>query len=120
MDDLIAFLNARLDEDETAANAATQGPWQAGETPGNRKTMIPCIFVAYGTARPDAGHVLYEADYGTPADVACIARHDPARVLREVAAKRAILASHSVTWTVVEQLAAVYSYHPDYRAEWKP
>jgi hypothetical protein len=70
-----------------------------------------------------------------------IARHDPARVLREVAAKRAILAGHSTVtgWNWPDQsdgsvqmdyvealrrtlrhLAAVYSDHPDYDEAWRP
>ena len=62
-----------------------------------------------------------------------IARHDPARILREVAAKRALMASHdighdpceahgamyeSVPCDVILHLAAVYSSHPDYQQEW--
>ena len=80
-----------------------------------------------------------------------IARHDPARILREVAFKRAIMAEHypgttwdrdapgglkicageggdGDTWQMatrwpcpqVRQLAAIYSDHPDYDPEWKP
>lgn len=66
-----------------------------------------------------------------------MARHDPARVLREVAAKRAIVALAAKTreWTdgsagatagyaavivsdTLYALATVWSDHPDYRAEW--
>ena len=135
MDDLVAFLRARLDEDEAAAKAAaktTAAQW-----------------------RPDGHWVLYEhPDDSTQAvalnedfdrePIAHIARHDPARVLAEVAAKRAILARHhpqdhalhgrlcawcsstSVSlyqkWPCPDarDLAAVYASHPDYRPEWKP
>jgi hypothetical protein len=68
-----------------------------------------------------------------------VARHDPGRVLREVAAKRAILAtltsrvqaedSEPATWhqvgydrarfDVLRLLAAIWSDHPDYDNEWK-
>lgn len=60
---------------------------------------------------------------------------DPSRVLRECAAKRAII-EHCRTleakvlndnlWNVdehddiLQSLAAVYSDHPDYQEEWKP
>jgi len=59
----------------------------------------------------------------------------PARALREVAAKRAILARHEPGVTYPDEcgldsepfpcadlmnLAAVYSGHPDYQSEWKP
>ena len=57
---------------------------------------------------------------------------NPARVIREVEAKRAILAAYQpsgkgVAYTLeaglefaVRALAAAWSDHPDYRAEWKP
>lgn len=75
-----------------------------------------------------------------------VARHDPARVLREVAAKRRVMQRHHRSdastvsdycagcahdpegWPEIElndcpelrDLAAVYSDHPDYRPEWAP
>jgi hypothetical protein len=74
-----------------------------------------------------------------------IARHDPARVLREVEAKRRVLARHHrvpdevairldlenvpdlcngcyQTWSCddVRLLALPYSDHPSYRPEWSP
>lgn len=123
-DSLVAFLNARLAEDEAAAKAASEefgvsGRWYRLE---------------------DAG----KADLGIHgAQWAHIARHDPARVLREVTAKRDILKRY---WRFSEgrnghgglvdrltappiaaamrpamlDLAAVYSDHPDYRQEWAP
>jgi hypothetical protein len=106
MDDLIAFLQARLDEDEHAANA-----WLPLGNP-------------------------------TAAERNHIARHDPARVLADVAAKRAIVDLHSphhhgacpVCWLVTKRsslredfpcrtlrtLALPHSDHPDYREEWRP
>lgn len=103
--DLIAFLNARLDEDE----AYGPRPLEPGEYPN--------VFEGH---EPGA----------------------PKRVLREVAAKRAILAwwqrgdpdpegpAPSLTYEnyrrslpgyqLLLHLAAVYSDHPDYREEWKP
>src|SRR6266851_9644248 len=73
MIDLVVFLNARLRDDEAAARAAAPGPWR-GRDAGSWSEVAP----AKGTG-PEA------------ADTEHIARHDPARVLREVAAKRAIL-----------------------------
>ena len=69
-DDLIAFLNARLDEDEAAAKAAWGVEWDW------RYVTRP-----FGE-RPSIAHTVH------------IARHDPARVLREVAFKRAILGQY--------------------------
>ena len=119
--DLIEFLSARLDEDEAAANAAEAAqrqPWQDSEWMEKH-----------------------------PADLAHYARHDPARVLREVAAKRAILEYYveppngvrtgnaevissaeggsgrnprvlTVIEAIVLDLAAVWSDHPDYDPAW--
>jgi Family of unknown function (DUF6221) len=110
MDDLIAFLNARLDEDEAAAMAATGTAW-AWEATGDKDNSGA------------VGHV--EDEDGRP--------------LREVVAKRAILAHHAPIhpigqWIGCQQcdgeqaqewpcpdvlaVAAVYSDHPDYRPEW--
>ena len=53
-----------------------------------------------------------------------IARHDPARVLREVEAKRKIVRDVACGFydsdydEAVEHLAAVYSDHPDYDPDW--
>jgi hypothetical protein len=60
---------------------------------------------------------------------------DPARVLREVAAKRALVEDHDdqhecatgrpydfpyIGCNVLRYMAAVHSGHPDYRPEWQP
>jgi len=124
MTDLIAFLNARMDEDEATAN---------------------CLLFAGRMSGP----LRFVSGYGGPAADAFIARHDPARVLREVEAKRLIIAAHNTTvrermrshpeygqdywcdtcshenptgrWCrTLLLLAAIYSDHPDYRQEWKP
>lgn len=136
MDDLIAFINARLDEDEAAA----KGPpgwklehWTAiryadKESGRNWRVDAEPRCVIDGAAKDDAQF---------------IARHDPARALREAEAKRAILDRHSiledlarnagVKWCAhctddrsgaewpcgdVRDLAAVWSDHPGYRPEW--
>jgi hypothetical protein len=120
--DITEFIGARLDEDEAAANEVHR-PGDCG-----------CVD-RDGSFSPD------------PAWCGC---GYPARVLREVAAKRAIVVEHSETttyigphkgepsctccgaaaddpylvipWpcTTLRQLANVWSDHPDYRAEWKP
>jgi len=118
--DLTGFLTARLNEDEAAANDV------------------------YGFWRPDGARRIVDDSYAAVLikDVdertrAFILRHDPARVLREVEAKRAILARYVAPWPhnlgeslqlsqermgllyAVEHLAAVYSDHPDYDPAWK-
>ena len=106
MDELIAFLNARLDEDE---QAATMDPAQA-------------LWQQDITDRPDE---FYRETYDH------IARHDPARVLADVAAKRAIVAAcaynleyeeygHTLAERVLRALALPYADHEDYKPHWRP
>lgn len=90
--DWVAFLKARLDEDEQAARATR---------PAASKPAIWNVEPWYdGTAeRAD----LWDTPLGPltnhggleVATAAHIARHDPARVLREVAAKRRVIDLHS-------------------------
>jgi Family of unknown function (DUF6221) len=94
MDDLVAFLYARLDEDETAAKAATDGPWKTevfGRGSGRQEWVVVGHTGSRATINGEVG-VGWMA--GLPHDGEHIARHDPVRVLREVAAKRAILELH--------------------------
>ena len=119
VDDLIAFITARLDEDEAAAKlAAREGGTWAQADPGGMDS---------GSIFSLGGQVV--CDVGAPDEyqAAHIARHDPARALREVAFKRAILAQREhgpagspVLTNALYQLAAVYSDHPDYRPWWSP
>ena len=120
MTDLIAFLNARLDEDEEAAKASVMPEWMISES-----GEFGYIVAAVGTET--TGESIADA---WQEDVAVhIARHDPARVLREVEAKRAMLAELT-RWPFdyrpgcndpirlfVHLLAAPYSDHPDWRAQ---
>lgn len=91
--DIVAFLRARLAEDEAAAKAAHPGPWSADATqvtaPSADGFHIPDS-IADGTLYGDMHEPMNEAD------AAHIARHDPARVLTEVEAKRQILELHVI------------------------
>jgi hypothetical protein len=121
MSDLVAFLNARLDEDEATAKASVMPEWMISES-----GEFGYIVAAVGTET--TGESIADA---WQEDVAVhIARHDPARVLREVEAKRAMLAELT-RWPFdyrpgcndpirlfVHLLAAPYSDHPDWRAQW--
>ena len=122
--DLIAFLNARLDEDEAAAKAVRQPRnWHQGDESDPWASWDRDMIYMW----PPEFHTPIESDKhwrGLQADddhlAAHIARHDPARVLREVAAKRAILdaVGYDDREDVAGHLAAVWSDHPDYRQEW--
>jgi len=133
MTDITAFLAARLDEDEAAVHEAAafyddadeNGVSWRGHEGENQNGSTHFWLV------PHLG-VIYD-----PASGRHIVRHDPARVLAEVKAKRAILARHSTGtgslrefggWycevcddgcAEVPVLAAVYADHPDYDPAWR-
>jgi hypothetical protein len=94
--ELIAFLRARLDEDEQTAREAAVW-WGDSDEPGEAPHWrpVPC------------GHIWNDHD-GSIADevadrhAAHIARHDPARVLADVESKRRIIDLHKIT---VEKLS---------------
>jgi hypothetical protein len=112
MDDLIAFLRERIDEDEQAALPIIDYMWDGD--------VVKRPYEFYAEVH---GHVL---------------RHDPARVLADVAAKRAIMdalveadreagnlispegAYANGLEAAVRRLADAYADHPDYREEWRP
>lgn len=119
---LVQFLTARLDEDERIARTAGDTGWEPTQLDD-----------------PDAVLVL-NAQKGIWSH---IYRHDPARVLRDVEAKRRIIDEHEqagsdlyvgepMPWCVtcssggwpcptLRLLALSYADHPDYRAEeWAP
>ena len=148
MDDLTAFLTARLDEDEAAAKGARPAPWLLEEETGGFGP-VAWISMPFGHGMPTGitGLTTF-VPLGTKdaQTMRHIARHDPARVLREVAAKRTFLrwftsAEGEPLYMLLDQtpeelgrgggtvlrgewilreMAAVYSDHPDYRQEWKP
>jgi hypothetical protein len=129
------FIAARLKEDFDAATAAGSGRW---------------VHEGRGRVEDDSTDdsrdyvVVYDEGSPTEAQADHIARHDPARVLREVAAKRAILGEFEQCMTelnaadrctdptdglllvgkaaalnlVVGHLAALYSDHPDFDPNW--
>lgn len=125
---LAAFLAARLDEDEEIARRAARegGTWEQ-EDP----ERFPGTIMSLG------GHVTYDEGAPDENQGPHIARHDPARVLREVAADRVILGEHQEAesggycelcyygygggnWPcpTVRALLTVYSDHPDYDPKW--
>ena len=130
MTDLVEFVRARIGEYEQAAQNAT---------------------VASSTWSVDAsGKFVYVTDAGSwrvtrmgePAAAIHIARHDPARVLAEVAALRRIVDRYEDCVArvndpeypmaiardqireyedfVLPALAGIWADHPDYREEWQP
>lgn len=131
MSDLVAFLRARLDEDEQAAHeAATEGGhWSQQAIGVGRRRLIH-----YVGASPDPHVVRSDSEVarGNHAQIARhIARHDPARVLREVEADRRIIERYeqmkadgeSHWYLIYETLklrALPHADHPDYDESWRP
>ena len=133
--DLVEFLNARLDEDEQAARAAGDDRW----------ALIPVYedaTIRHGRMPEPRSIQMVEAngeEVGNVHGVAHaehIARHDPARVLAEVDAKRQVVAyvageledkgGDNPWWyedklrPVLCLLALPYADHPDYDEAWRP
>jgi hypothetical protein len=118
--DLIAFIQARLDEDEQVARRV-EAAWR-------------CIAGTGEIVASDGTHAEVCAEAHWEGVGEHIARHDPARVLREVEAKRKLLAylvsledkaTDNNWWNLdtcepFQLLAATWSDHPGYRAEWAP
>lgn len=127
------FIEARIAEDETTARAAigqrgdehakwhVSGPHQAKgvESGGHLENIwegepqewVDTLTVVYGEGSPSDE----QADH--------IARHDPARVLRQCAAFRVALEwyrddDYVVMAPTIKAIAAIWSDHPDYQQEW--
>lgn len=132
--ELVAFLRARLDEDQQAAQEAAE---QVGDGQWEQRNVR--IVTTADRDRDVAEDVIYEC-------IEHIARHDPARVLAEVNAKRRIIDLHEpdeferdrckscrrdesgwegsvpAEWpcATLRLLALPYADHADYREEWRP
>lgn len=132
---LTEFLTARLDEDEAMAKAAPGNAWQAfGEADVAGAAVYDEQWVLLNPVRYDHDNALSSKPGATgpqyiqrSRDELCahIARHDPARVLRDVAAKRAILAECArsiecgddgrvLAEAVIVNMAGAWGDHPDY------
>lgn len=141
MDELVRWLTACLDEDERIARAATPGPWRAHDThlgqyghtatvlSGERNTTDLRAWLPTMSQEPwdETRNVWNDAEH--------IAAHDPARMLREINAKRDLLVfakgihDHHETFTTgvaarlektLRLYALAYADRPGYREEWRP
>lgn len=136
---IVEFLEARLAEDEAVARACADADHEGPEL-RVRIVRGEGMYVFGPHEIAPSGRFGYEEDARTRH----FERHDPARILREIAAKRAILAQEeaarsqfehvktSTTYpaievligqvaalaTVIRHLASAYSDHPDYQQEW--
>ncbi|WP_098010476.1 DUF6221 family protein [Streptomyces sp. sk226] len=140
MDDLVQFLRDRLAEDEQAARAATWDEWDSAHWTAHHRARYDGRWVIVDHAEEGVTELTPHAadDAGVAQH---IARHDPARVLREVEAKRRLLtdyeenaadldAQHAPDMdcvgradgleTALQHLATAYADRPDYRDAWRP
>ncbi|MGR6922587.1 DUF6221 family protein [[Actinomadura] parvosata] len=86
MDELLGFAHARLDEDEQTAQACAGAPWAIEVPP-----MLHVSVKARQESKWKWGKLGYVATVERDEDRAHIARHDPARTLRDVQARRKTL-----------------------------
>ena len=139
---IVEFLRARLDEDEAAAKAVVipahdgyhshpeLSEWKVGSD-GEVEYVAPVHEIPLHGGRVGVSsphYVTMDHEGLSPSvepDVArYIARHDPARLLREVEAKRKILDDVACGHfdrdydEAVRHLASVYTDHPDFDPEW--
>jgi hypothetical protein len=98
MDNLAQWLGEQLDEDERIARAASHvlrdgAHWSLDEWHGREQ---PHSLIAQGTTEQPVALGHFTADPVPTEQALHIARHDPARVLRDVHSKRRIIELHSV------------------------
>ncbi|MFG2175925.1 DUF6221 family protein [Streptomyces niveus] len=133
MDDLVAFLRARLDEDEQAAHATE---WCAA-TRGFSGWGAQRIGDDTWEVRSHGAVLAANLEQG---DVEHIGRHDPARVPREILAHRTTVDQYDIAlgapaatdqaayWRghtetlrdVCLRIAAVHADQPDHMEAWRP
>lgn len=148
MNDLIAWLRQQLDTDEQTAVRAGGSEWEVGPAFGARENMVRIreqgvLVDSVGSCAESWAFVGQVASIPNWRENAQhIATHDPARVLRQVAAQRSILnlcaaamdagqikpgttwnddaAGAEVAEATVRLLGEVYRDRPGYREEWRP
>jgi hypothetical protein len=145
--DIAEFLTACLDAEEAAARATSSLRWRTDD-PFGSDIVIPADEPSYAANGKAVASCMETNGYrpGSLPDAAHIAYWDPARVLADIAAKRAIVAEHASTddgsgvltvcrvcsyrdiWErysdpapcrTLRLLAAVYTSHPDFDPAWR-
>jgi hypothetical protein len=127
---LTEFLLARIAEDEQVARLAWPERWEQDGDRNAVQTAETGLRGGYeGLHMGVANMAMTVGSYRSEArNAAHVARHDPARVLAECEAKRRIVerevnAANQTTYRrlfTLQDRAAVYADHPDYREEWRP
>lgn len=133
VDEMIAFIGARLDEIEQDAHSCGSAPWEL--LPEARQVNVSAE--AIRNEKWKYGWGGYVGSFEHVENARHVARHDPARVLADVAARREIVsrlhASIERSWQfgeearelvaqlavlILQQLAALDADHPDYDPGW--
>lgn len=138
MGELVEWLRGVLADDERAAQTATPGHW--GAQPGGQGTLNDEWEVVTDAHEPSelAHYVVYVGYEGGGAtseqNAAHIARHDPAAVLADIEAKRAVLdatvgevgrlgdlgpLANAMAEDVVRTLASAYRHRPGWKSSWE-
>ena len=142
MDELVAWLGVQLDEDERTARAATwhddAGTWTAhqSEYDSPRRSERRWFII---DSMDDGVITDVDPEASQPDGVARhVAEHDPARVLREISAKRQALAHYARVCQLtkdgdeayllaegavakqIQIMATAYDHRPGYKESWRP
>ncbi|MFF4791857.1 DUF6221 family protein [Streptomyces sp. NPDC001276] len=149
MDELVRWLGEQLDVEAQVAREATPGPWQNAPTARHHATASGRSEEAVFASPPDLGATVVAitgeaVERRHLVDAEHIAAHDPARVLREIDAKRRVLRDleqaeftlgraesgtmpHDLMTGAVNTLrrivrlhAAAYDQRPGYKEGWRP
>lgn len=130
MDELVEWLRGQLADDEKAAKAATPGPWQA-EAHHHRRTGEVVSAEVHPVAEQEGNG---DGGVSTPEDATHIARHDPAAVIADIEAKKAVLdatvgevgrlgdlgpLANSMAEDVVRALARAYRHRSGWKSSWE-
>ena len=126
---LVEFLRARLDEDERTIKEVEGVDWYVVQPPHVLQPATENWHLVFDADRKVANVGFANGGVMRPAEAAHIVRHSPASVLRDIEAKRRIIAEfereseggqgRDGLWLALHILAAVYAGHPDYREEWR-
>ncbi|MEU5596852.1 DUF6221 family protein [Streptomyces sp. NPDC020298] len=144
MDELVRWLGEQLDEDERIARAAggrSEQEWAAdlsGKDPAGMSSWPVVVrYVTDGRLRGAVANLPVMQERSEDRMVH-IAAHDPARVLREIDARRAIVddLAEEIRWgarkgldyqagvaaceRTLKRLALPYADRPGFREEWRP
>lgn len=117
---IVEFITARVDEDEAVARECDALYFRADE----RSSGLMDIEAHYHPVEEDRHFRWFTHQHPgfPPAYAQHIARHDPARVLQQVKALRAVIdyldPDGQFDEEVFADIAAIWNTHPDYQQEW--